>query len=234
MAKRMFMVAILCVGSVLASEAELRVAFPKDYNKPDPKDRIEAAKKLDGSAETATKQMLAQMASREPDAKVRVEVFKVLCSCKDTDATLSTVIAQLIRTEKDREVTRQFVLAAANQPFKSAILKEAIGLASNLKYPEFYMDTSSVNTVNSGGSANTSSRQAREQAERQRRYYEDFLTAINTLTGEGFQANAESPVELKKWWMKYELQWQKKDADLRDKLKAEASAAKKAATEAKK
>lgn len=234
MTKWVYMAVIFCVGGVLAGEAELRAAFPKEYNKPDPKDRIAAVKKLEGSVETATKQMLTQMAGREPDGKVRVEVFNVLCSCKDTDATLSMTIAQLIRSEKDREVTRQFALAAANQPFKAAILKEVIGFASNLKYPEFYMDMGSAGTVNSGGSANTSSRQAREQVERQRKYYEDFLSAINTMTGEGFQANAESPVEIKKWWAKNELLWQKKDADLRDKLRVEEAAAKRAASETKK
>jgi hypothetical protein len=226
-------VALLATGSAFSADAAKEFAakqqqFKKLYGNNDPTERVTAVAELDGLTDAETLKMLHYVVVNDKAGIVRAAAFEQLTKVPTRNGNHANMLVALFQLVKmtDMDLRLDMARMMANSQFKYAVTDALADFGSKLRYPDPY--TGTVNRQNhSGGGASTTTNDPTAGINRQRKEFEKFISAFNSITNAGLKAaDRNSPAEVKKWWEANKAKFAAADREIADKYKAEDQAAK--------
>ncbi|MEI6234085.1 MAG: hypothetical protein WCT04_13605 [Planctomycetota bacterium] len=215
-------------AAITPEESKLQAEFNKAYRVPDKDLRKNALVMLDGAKHSSTWQLLAGVASSDPEADVRLAAFTVLAKEPARDGTHAHMLVSLYSALKPNELETRASYAQAMAPsqFKAEIVATLVDNLSRLRHPKIpqLMQTSNGQT----------NAMAIKTAEKSCKEFDDLLAGLNAVyKTEVLAATYESPLQIGKWYQATAAKIVAADKELLEKYKKEDAEAAKAAKAAK-
>jgi hypothetical protein len=179
---------------------------------------------LAGCQEKATLQMLCNVAMGDKDKDVRAEALSVLAGCPDQDGSLTGMVVQAFQAQRDTDSKCATAFALGKLPMKQPPIQALIAALIPLQYP----DLPKAIAVRPGMVDPTAG------IEKMRNQFSAILTALNSASGQSFQASRTVKNEINAWWGAKQGEFMKADQEYQKGLKAAAEEKKKADAETKK
>lgn len=205
------------------SEQAKRAEFGKAYGTAKDADgRRAALALLANSTEKASLQMLLSVASSDKDKDVQFEALSALAGCPDQDGTLTTMVVQGFQAQRDPETKAALASVVAKLPMKQPAIQALIAALAPLGFPD-------VPKSNRNTRADSVAK-----IEKEREHFGNILGAINTASGQRFEASKTVKTEINAWWGPKQAEFAKADQEYMKGIKAALEEKKKADAEAKK